>query len=151
MLSSYTLKTIGFNIFHLILSLITTGSILMTCLGFFYLAKHIETFQNFLNGQHVNMLFTIESEKQNRKSFLDVQTILEDKTFVTSFYRKPTFSGVYTHFDIFLQSTYKFGTVYTLSYRCSQIGLRWTKLHNELVFVEEILLRDHYPEDFVNK
>ena len=72
----------------------------MTCLGFFYLAKHIETSQKFLNGRHVNMLFIIESEKQNRKSFLDVQTILEDEIFVTSFYRKPTFSGVYTHFDL---------------------------------------------------
>ena len=26
-------------------------------------AKHLEAFQNFLNGQHANMSFTIESEK----------------------------------------------------------------------------------------
>ena len=61
------------------------------------------------------MSFTIESEKQNRISFLDVQISREDKTFTTSVYRKPTFSGVCTHSDSFLPSTYKFGTVYTLA------------------------------------
>ena len=36
---------------------------------------HLEAFRNFLNGRHANMSFTIESEKQNRMSFLDVQII----------------------------------------------------------------------------
>ena len=48
------------------------------------------------------MSFTIESEKQNRMPFLDIQIIREDKRFITSVYRKSTFSGVYTHFDSFL-------------------------------------------------
>ena len=48
-------------------------------------------------------------------SFLDVQIFREYKNFTTSVYRKPTFSGVYTHFDTFLPSTFKFGTVYTLA------------------------------------
>ena len=62
------------------------------------------------------MSFTIESEKQNRMSFLDIAIIREDKTFTTSVYHKPTFSGVYTHFENFLPSTYKFGSVYALVY-----------------------------------
>ena len=67
------------------------------------------------------MSFTIESEKQSRMCFLAVQIIREDETFTTSFYRKPTFSGVYTHFDNFLPFPYKFGTVYTLAYKCLRI------------------------------
>ena len=63
--------------------------------------KHLEAFRNFLNGRHANMSFTIESEKQNRMSFLDIAIICEDKTFTTSVYRKPTFRGVHTHFDKF--------------------------------------------------
>ena len=59
--------------------------------------------------------FTIESGKENKMSFLDVQSIREDKPFTTSVYDKSTFSGVYTYFDSFLPSTYKFGTVYTLA------------------------------------
>ena len=54
-------------------------------------------------------------------SFLDVQIIREDKTFTTSVYRKTTFSGVYTRFGSFLPSTFKFGSVYTVAYRCLQI------------------------------
>ena len=69
------------------------------------------------------MSFTIESEKQNRMSFLDAQIICEDKTFTTSVYHKPISSEVSRHFDSFLPSTYKFGTVYTFG----------TKLRNELV------------------
>ena len=84
------------------------------------------------------MSFTIESEKQNRMSFLNVQIIHEDKTFTTSTYSKPTFSAVYTHFDSFLSSTYKFGTVYTLAHRCLRICSSWTKIHNELVCLKKI-------------
>ena len=61
------------------------------------------------------MSFTIEREKQSGMSFLDIAITREDKTLTTSVYRKPIFSGVYTHFDSFLPSTYKFGTVYTMN------------------------------------
>ena len=63
------------------------------------------------------MSFTVVSEKQSRMPFLDVQIIPIYKTFTTSVYRKPTFTGVYTHFDHFLSSTYKFVTVYTFACR----------------------------------
>ena len=108
-----------YKIAHLTLSLITTVGMLMISL--FYLPKHLGAFQNFLNGQHANMPFAIESEKPNRMSFLDKQIIREDKTFTISGYRKPTFSGVYAHFDSFLPSAYKFGTIYKLANRCLRI------------------------------
>ena len=73
------------------------------------------------------MSFTIANEKQNRMFFFDVHIIREDEIFDTSVYRKPTFREVYTHFDGFLPSTYKFGTVYTLGYRCFRICSSWTK------------------------
>ena len=97
------------------------------------------------------MSFTIESEKQNRMSFLDVQIIREDKTFTTSVYRKATFNGVYTHFDSFLPSTYKFGTIYKLAHRCFRICSRWTKLYAELVCLKEIFLKNGHPENIINK
>ena len=96
------------------------------------------------------MSFTIEREKQNRLSFLDIEIIREDITFTTSVYRKPTFSGVYTHFDSFLPSTYKFGTVYILvgtvythACRCVQIFFSWTKSHNELACLNSFFLFCH--------
>ena len=71
--------------------------------------------------------------------------------FISSIYHKPYFNGVYTHFDRFLSSTYKFGTVYTLAYRCFRICSSWTKLHTELVFLDEFFLKTDYSENFVNK
>ena len=68
-----------------------------------------------------------------------------------SVYCKPTFSEVYTHFDSFLPSTYKFGNVYTLAYRCFRISSSWTKLHTELVCLKYIFLKNSYPENFLNK
>ena len=82
---------------------------------------------------------------------LDIAIILEYKTFTTSVYDKPIFSGVYTHFDSFLPSTYKFGTVCTLTYRCLRICSSWTKLRNELVSIKKIFLKNGYPEDYMNK
>ena len=38
-------------------------------------AKHLKAIRNFLNGRHANMSFTIEREKQNRISFLDIEII----------------------------------------------------------------------------
>ena len=111
--------------------------------------ENLEAFQNFLNGQHANMSFTNENGKQNRISFLDVQIIGEDKTFTTSVYRKKPI-GVYTHIDGLLPPTYKFGTVYILTYRCFRICSIWTKLHTELVCLKQILKND-YPKHFINK
>ena len=64
------------------------------------------------------MLFSLEVERDGKLSFLDVNVFREEGQFVTNVYRKPTFSGVYTHFESFLPATYKFGMVYTLAYRC---------------------------------
>ena len=51
---------------------------------------------------------------------------------------------------VFLASAYNFGTVYTLTYKCFQICLSWTKLHNELLFSKTNFLKNGYPENFTN-
>ena len=78
------------------------------------------------------MSFTIENEKPNKISFLDVQNIREDQTFTTSVYSTPTFSEVYTYFGSLLQSTFKFGNFYILAYKYLRICSSWTKLHTKL-------------------
>ena len=62
-----------------------------------------------------------------------------------------TFIHIYTHFDSFLTSSYKFGTVYTLSYRCFRISSSWNKLHTELVSLKHVFLKNDLPENFMNK
>ena len=60
------------------------------------------------------MKFSFEEEKNGKLSFLDVEVSGEGNKSATNVYRKPTFSGVYTHFDSFLLTKYKFGIIYTL-------------------------------------
>ena len=66
--------------------------------------EHFKRFQSYFNSRHANISFTIVNEKDNRMSVLDVNVIREQG--------KSTFSGIYTHFDSFLSSTYKTGMIH---------------------------------------
>ena len=83
-------------------------------------------------------------------SFLDVNVIREQGKFVTSVYRKPTFSGVYTHFDSFLPDTYKIGMIYTLANRCFRICSSWSMFHQQLILLREIFQKNGDPENFID-
>ena len=83
----------------------------------FRLQDHLINFRDYFNKCHPNMYFTFEQEKNGKVCFLDVEVSRDGNTFATSVYHKPTFSGVYTHFDRFLPSTYKIGMIYTLVFR----------------------------------
>ena len=72
-------------------------------------AEHLKRFYSYLNSHHLNISRTIENQKDNRMSFLDVNIICKKDKFTTSVYRKPTFSEIYTHFDSFLPSSNKIG------------------------------------------
>ena len=57
------------------------------------------------------MSFSMETEKENKLSYLDVEIIREQGKFTTTVYRKSTFSGVDSNSESFLPSFYKFGMV----------------------------------------
>ena len=96
------------------------------------------------------MSFSFEQEKYGKLSFLDVELSREKGKFVTTVYRKPTFIGVYTHFESFLPTVYKFAMVYTLIYRCFKICSNWTKFHEELSFLKQVFLKNGYPLSFID-
>ena len=79
------------------------------------------------------MSFRIETGENNKISFLDVNVIREQGKFILSAYRKPTFSGVYTHFDSFSPGTYKIGMIYTLINRCFRICSSWSAMPIKLI------------------
>ena len=96
------------------------------------------------------MSFSIVQEKNGKLTFLDIAVSREKEKFVTTVYRKPTFSSVYTHFEIFLPTIYKFGIVYTLAHRCFKICSDWTKFHEELSFLKQAFLENGYPLSFID-
>ena len=56
--------------------------------------EHLKGFQTYLNSRHFIMLFTIETNRCNKMSFLNVNVIRNQGKFTTNVYQKPTFSGV---------------------------------------------------------
>ena len=57
---------------------------------------HLKYFQDFLNSCHINISFSMETEKENKLSFLDVDITREQGKSTTTIYRKTTFSGIYS-------------------------------------------------------
>ena len=57
------------------------------------------------------MSFSMETEKENNLSFLNVEIIREEGIFTNTVYQKPIFSGTYSNFESF--SVYRFGMVYS--------------------------------------
>ena len=107
-------------------------------------------FVDYMNHQHPNLKFTFEVEQNNSFSFLDVKICRENDRFTTSIYRKPTFSGVFTHFDSFIPTSYKHGLVNTLIFRCFKICSSYEKIHNEIVSLKDILKHNSYPKNFID-
>ena len=73
--------------------------------------EHIENFHLYLDCQHPNTKFTSEIEENNSISFLNIKINKDNNRFLTSAYRKPTFSGVITNFDSYIPLSYKSGLI----------------------------------------
>ena len=87
----------------------------------FKLNVHLKCFQDFLSSCHINMSFSLETEKKNY-----VEVMCEQDIFTTTLYRTSTFSGRYSNFERILPAVYKFGTIYNLVYRCFCICSDWS-------------------------
>ena len=97
------------------------------------------------------MSFTIETEQNNKISFLDVNFLREQGKFITSIYQKPTFSGVYTHFDSFLPDTYQIGMIYPFVNRCFRICSNRSMFHSQLILLKKMFQKNGYPENFIDR
>ena len=67
-----------------------------------------------LNSLHPALKFTMEKEANQTLPFLDVKIEKENGQFLTSIYRKPTFTGQYIHWDSFEPSKRKTNLIETL-------------------------------------
>ena len=83
-------------------------------LALFSSPDHADKFKEYLPSKHLNIIFSIEKEKDGSLPFLDVNIFCENEKFATNVYRKKTFSGVYTNFKSFIPETYKIGLIKSL-------------------------------------
>ena len=107
---------------------------------------HVEKFRNDINKQHKNIKFTSEIEENGSLSFLDIKISRENNKFVTSVYRKPTFTGVFTNFESFIPDIYKRGLIETLLHRSFRLCSNYENFHREIETLKSILKHNSYPQ-----
>ena len=78
-------------------------------------------FFSHLNSMHSALRFTLENENNSTVSFLDVLVCKETSTFLTTVYHKPTFTGLYIHWDSFCPKKQKVNLIKTLTHRVLMI------------------------------
>ena len=69
--------------------------------------EHADLFLQYLNTQHTNIQFTADMEHDQQLHFLDVNITKHTNIFSTTTYRKPTYTGLYTHFSSFIPHSIK--------------------------------------------
>ena len=112
---------------------------------------HLKKFTDYLNNCHKNIEFTNESEKENQLAFLDIKIYRENNKFLTSIYRKPTFTGLYSNFKSLIPVEYKKGLVSTLLFRLHSVCCNWSIFSLELSKLKNILIANGYPLTFIEE
>ena len=107
------------------------------------------TFLTHLNSLHPSLRFTYEKESNYSLPFLDVLVEGHDSEFLTSIYRKPTFTGQYLHWNSFNPQKRKINLIGTLVYKAFMICLK-SKLDPELGKIRSLLLENGYPKHTIN-
>ena len=109
---------------------------------------HVKKFNKYLNSRHANMRFSSEVEDDLCLNFLDI-LIRREGEFITSIYRKPTFSGIYSHFNSYAPLIYKKGLIYCLVFRIFHLCSTWSIIHDEINHLKCFLLNNKYPLSFI--
>ena len=110
--------------------------------------SHVKKFLHYMNSRHDNIDFTHETEVDDRLPFLDVLVSREAARLVTSIYRKPTFSGLYTNFNSFISDKYKTGLIYCLLFRIFTLTVDWAKFHDEVKYLSDVFRKNQYPQHY---
>ena len=106
-------------------------------------------FFDTLNQLHSSLSFTMEEENNGQLPFLDVLVERCDSSFLTSIYRKPTFTGLYLDWHYFASKSRKLNLIRCLSYRALNI-FSDCKIENELKAIKDIFIDNGYPEDVID-
>ena len=115
----------------------------------FKLESDCDKFLSSLNSLHPALHFTFEKEVNQSLPFLDVFIEKSGNNFLTSIYRKPTFTGQYLRWDSFGPTKRKTNLIGTLVHRALKICSK-SKLQQELDQIRAILLNNGYPEYIIN-
>ena len=113
--------------------------------------EHLKLFLNYFNSCHENLKFTSEKETNNKLSFLEIEISRYKNQFITSVYRKPTFSGAFSDFDRFIPRGYIFNLVSTLIFPFYSICCSIELFHIEIMQFKEFFEKNGYDNKFFDR
>ena len=113
-------------------------------------SESADSFREYMSSKHQNINFTIEKENVGSLSFLDIKICCKNSKFVTSVYRKPTFSGAFTNCESFIPTHQKRGLLHTLLHRTCSICCDFKTFHFEIDHLKTILIKNNYPLNFID-
>ena len=103
-----------------------------------------------LNSKHLNIKFTMELEDKNKLPFLDVYVIRTVGKYITTVYRKKTFTGVYLNWNSLTSRKYKIGLINNLLDRIYRSCFRVEDRNIEITKLKSILVKNEYPKNIIN-
>ena len=113
--------------------------------------EDLQLFEDSMSKQHKCLKFIHEAVNNNSFSFLDIRITHHNQQLKTSVYRKPTFSGVLTYYESYLDQTYKKSLTDTLLFRCFWICSDHILFHLEVENLREFWKKDSYASGIIEQ
>ena len=98
-------------------------------------SSHIQMFLDYLNGKHSNIKFTCDLENDFKLPFLDILITRQNGNFITSVYRKATFTGLGLNFLGFSPVLFKKNSIKTLINRAYNVCSNLNLFHLDVTFL----------------
>ena len=100
------------------------------------------------NSLHSNLRFTLERETNGGLSFLDMRVINNNGALESTWYTKPTDTGLIMNYDALAPKKYKHSVVSGFVHRIYRACSSWHNFHDSLEKAKTILLNNQYPPSF---
>ena len=81
---------------------------------------------------------------------MDINITRQNNQLKTSVYKKPTFSGVFTHYESYINQSYKKSLIFTFLPRGYSICSDYTLFHLEVKKLREIFKKNSYPSGIID-
>ena len=101
-----------------------------------------------INNLHPNLKFTLEIEEDGRIAFLDLMIINNNGSLSTTWYRKPSDTGLVLNFHAIAPACYKRSVIAGFVHRIYRSCSTWENFHQSLVLAKDILEKNQYPPEF---
>ena len=101
-----------------------------------------------INKLHPSLKFTMEEENDCSIPFLDLKIIRTDRKLASTWYTKPTDTGLTMNFHALAPLKYKRSTVIGLVHRIHRSCSTWKHFHSSIEKAKIILSKNQYPASF---